>query len=51
MCQHVTDIYFSPIEVNRGNQAILVTGNVKHDKIPDFVSRGKARRSAVKLLN
>ena len=52
MCQYVTDIYFSPIEVNRGNQAVLIAGDVKHDEIPDFVSRGKStpqRGEAAKL--
>ena len=52
MCQYVTDIYFSPIKVNRGNQAVLIAGDVKHDEIPDFVSRGKStpqRGEAAKL--
>ena len=40
----MTDVYFASIEVNRGNQAVLVAGNVEYDEFSDFVSR---RKSAV----
>ena len=37
----MADIYLAAIEMDRGNKAIFVTPNIKHDKLCNFVCRWK----------
>ncbi len=52
MREHVADIYFAPIKVNRDDQSIFVAGDVEYDEISHFVGRWKGtaqRRKTAKL--
>jgi hypothetical protein len=41
MGQHVADIDFTAVEMDGGDEAVLVAANVEHDKVADFVRRWK----------
>jgi hypothetical protein len=39
MREHVADVHLAAIEMDRGNEPILVTVDIEHDQIPHFVRR------------
>ena len=50
MCQNVTNIYFGAIEMNRGNQAIFVTADIKHNPLPNHIGGRKRPAQFGKIL-
>lgn len=44
------DIYFLPIKVNGGNEAILITANIEHNQIPNFIGAGENLTQGVETL-
>jgi len=41
MGQHVADVNLAPVEMDGGDESVFVPANVEHDKVSDFVRRGK----------
>jgi hypothetical protein len=48
MGQHVADIDFTAVEMDGGDEAVLVAANVEHDKVADFVRRWKGGSHCLK---
>ena len=47
MGEDVANVYLAAIEVDRGDEAIFIASNVKHDKLSDFVGRWKSGAQGV----
>jgi len=42
MCQHVTNIYFPAIEINRSDQSVIVSTNIEYGQVTNFVHQGES---------
>jgi hypothetical protein len=48
MSEYVSYINSAPIEVNRSDQPVRVTGNIEHDLVADFVCGWKSGTQVLK---
>jgi hypothetical protein len=48
MGQHVADVNLAPVEMDGSDESVFVPTNVEHDKVSDFVRRGKGSTQGLK---
>jgi hypothetical protein len=49
MGQHVADVNLAPVAMDGGNKSVFVPANVEHEKVADFVRRGKRSTQGLKV--